>query len=216
MPVRSKLEGLAFGRWNVLSYAGLVGKNASWKCQCSCGVEKVVMGFQLKNGDSTSCGCYYEEIKNLPKTHGMTKSRPYRIWSGMKNRCNSEKFKDYGVRGITYTKGWETFEEFWLDMEEGYTDKLDLDRVDVNGSYCKENCRWVDKSTQQYNRRKSGLNTSGYTGVSYYSARDNWEAYITVNKVFIKLGYFTTVEMAYAARQEAEMKYFGYLKEDRE
>ena len=216
MPVRSKLEGLAFGRWNVLSYAGLVGKNASWNCLCSCGTERVVLGFLLKNGDSTSCGCYYEEIKNLPRTHGMSKTRPHGIWGSMKNRCNSEDFKDCGIRGITYTTDWETFEGFWKDMEEGYADDLELDRIDVNGNYTKENCRWVSKSTQQYNRRKSKLNTSGYTGVSYYSSRDSWEAYIKVDKRLIKLGYFQTAEAAYAARQAAEMKYFGYLKEGRE
>ena len=134
----------------------------------------------------------------------------------MKYRCNDEDLEDYGGRGISYNIEWESFENFWKDMAEGYSDNLELDRIDVNGNYCKENCRWTDKSTQQYNRRKSKLNTSGYTGVSYYSLSDNWEAYITVDKEFIKLGYFPTAELAYQARQNAELKYFGYLKENRE
>ena len=216
MGKRIDITGQRFGRYVVVSYFGLVGKNTAWNCLCDCGVEKVVLGFLLKNGETKSCGCYYEDMKNLPRSHGMSRTRPHSIWGNMKQRCKNPESLNYAGRGISYDVKWETFEGFWEDMEEGYAENLELDRIDVNGNYCKENCRWVDKTTQQYNRRKTKLNTSGYTGVSYYSSTDKWEAYITVEKKFIKLGYFDTAEKAYEARQEAELKYFGYLKEGRE
>jgi hypothetical protein len=207
------ITGTRFGRWLVLSKSCTSGKNLKWKCICDCGTEREVFGFLLKNGDSTSCGCYNREVViSKQTTHGMTKTRPHNIWTSMKYRCKDTDQPNYGSRGITYCTEWEEFEVFWRDMEDGYEDGLELDRIDVNGDYCKENCRWVDKNTQQYNRRKSPLNTSGRTGVSYYSSRCQWEAYITVKGDFIKLGYFNDFDSAVEARIAAEIKYFGEVK----
>ncbi|MOA30460.1 AP2 domain protein [compost metagenome] len=98
-------------------------------------------------------------------------------------------------------------------MEDGYSSDLELDRVDVNGNYCKENCRWTTGGEQAYNQRRSSKNSSGRTGVSFYTSRCQWEAYISFNNEFIKLGYFNSFEDACKAREEAELKYYGYTKE---
>lgn len=88
--------------------------------------------------------------------HGMVYTRPHRAYWNMRKRCDNPKNKsypDYGGRGITYCEKWSTFQGFWEDMQEGYADDLTLDRIDVNGNYCKENCRWVSKKVQANNTR---------------------------------------------------------------
>lgn len=86
---------------------------------------------------------------------GLYKSPTYSSWNSMKQRCNNEKapgYKNYGGRGITYDKNWEKFENFVNDM--GTRPKnTTLDRLDVNGNYCKENCKWSTKLEQQHNLR---------------------------------------------------------------
>lgn len=94
--------------------------------------------------------------------HGMWQTRQYRIWVNMRTRCTNPKannYHNYGGRGITYDPKWETFEGFWEDMQEGYSDELTLDRIDNDGNYCKENCKWITMKEQQNNRRNNHLLT---------------------------------------------------------
>ncbi len=88
------------------------------------------------------CGCQRGLHR---KTHGMTGTRPYRIWGGMKARCVDISNPRYGGRGIGYTPNWETFERFWEDMKENYIDDYELDRINVNLGYSKDNCQWITK-----------------------------------------------------------------------
>ena len=86
----------------------------------------------------------------------------YKVWHDIKRRCDiktHKSFHNYGGRGITYAKKWETFAGFWEDMGPSYEKGLSIDRIDNNGNYCKENCRWVDMKTQIRNRRVSILHT---------------------------------------------------------
>ena len=83
--------------------------------------------------------------------HGMSKTRQYAIWVGMKNRCRYPR-KNYSDKGIKVCDKWQTFEGFWGDMEEGYSDELQIDRIDGNGNYEKSNCRWVTPLEQSRNR----------------------------------------------------------------
>ncbi|PZM86336.1 hypothetical protein DLH72_01205 [Candidatus Gracilibacteria bacterium] len=92
--------------------------------------------------------------KNNNFKHGLTKTKIWYIWCSMKGRCNNPNNKDYkryGGRGIKYDKKWEDFLGFYSDMGETYKDGLELDRIDNNGNYCKENCRWTTRKTQNRN-----------------------------------------------------------------
>lgn len=208
------LTGHRYGMLDVLYFDEINTDRTRWICKCDCGETCSVALTELRAGKTKSCGCLG---RSAHITHGMTGTRPYSIYKNMLKRCDYEfdetTYNLYGGRGITYDPKWSTFEGFWEDMQEGYDDNLTLDRIDVNGNYTKENCRWVTGSIQSYNQRISGHNTSGRTGVSYYKSRDQWEAYISFEKKFIKLGYFNSFEEAVKAREEAELKYYGYIKE---
>lgn len=215
------LTGMRFERWTVLSEAGRLNGGVSWNCLCDCGVEKVVRSSSLVDGLSGSCGCLQKENtaekgRNTRK-HGMSTTRPYKIWQMMLSRCRCETnkvaFSFYGERGITFDPKWISFEGFWEEMEEGYSSEFEIDRIDVNGNYCKENCRWVGKSLQQYNKRKYKTNSSGRTGVNFHPKTGKWQARIAVEGKRVYLGLYEDFEDAVKAREEAELKYFGFNKE---
>ena len=105
--------------------------------------------------------CGYAEGAEKKTKHGHKSSTytspTYHSWHDMKQRCNNpknHKFKDYGGRGITYCKEWEQFENFLDDMGVRPENKT-LDRIDVNGNYCKENCRWATAKQQSRNTTRS-------------------------------------------------------------
>lgn len=169
--IERDLTGQKFGRWTVL-YEGeplMRGDNRvihKWVCQCDCGKIKSVSERSLLDGRSTSCGCYHSEImkdvsKKANSTHGMSNTRLYRTWRHMLNRCynkNDIRYDIYGARGVVVCDAWQKFENFatWA-MDNGYSDSLTIDRIDVNGNYEPENCQWVDNKTQANNRRSCRL-----------------------------------------------------------
>lgn len=138
-----------------------------WLCKCDCGSEpRGVLTNALTSGRSLSCGCYGSEIradfcKEKFSTHNESKTRLYRIWTGIKKRCcnkSSYNYKDYGGRGICICTQWNKFEIFrdWA-MANGYQNNLSIDRIDVNGNYEPNNCRWVTRIVQANNRRSNRL-----------------------------------------------------------
>ncbi len=151
----------------VLSVLREKGKKAIAVCACSCGNEKITLLAHVKNGSVKSCGCLKKEVSSLlgkaNTKHGhsapATRSHTYRSWETMKSRCfnkHDKSFKDYGDRGITVCDEWLQFEAFLIDMGErprGTT----LDRIDVNGGYKKDNCRWESPKNQQRNKRNNRI-----------------------------------------------------------
>lgn len=155
--------GDKFGRLTVKSKGESKNGQCRWFCVCECGNETLSYYGNLKKGVSTSCGCFRkEQIAKSLTTHGDAgqnkRSPTYRSWESMIRRVSSEKYKGYhryGGRGITVCDRWrESYQSFLEDMGERPLDRT-LDRINSDGNYEKENCRWADALTQSQNRLKS-------------------------------------------------------------
>lgn len=163
------LTGKRFGRLTVIKRGENKWNHPAWICLCDCGNEVHVLGDSLRNGSTNSCGCFRKEVTSkLKSTHCMSSNgkrhRLYSIWAQMKNRCynpNVPAYKYYGDRGITICDEWkDDFIEFYTwAISNGYQDNLSIDRIDVNGGYCPENCRWADAVTQANNTRSNRMLT---------------------------------------------------------
>lgn len=134
-----------------------------WLCRCDCGEVLSAHGVEIRNGVKTSCKkCGRKRTSESSKKHGMTDTRLYKEWANIKSRCNGpgDQKKQYHARGITYCKEWERFEPFmeWA-LANGYRDDLTIDRIDVNGNYCPENCRWITHAEQCGNTRRNVMVT---------------------------------------------------------
>ena len=163
--------GERFGRLTVIERAeSYINPNGTprtaWKCKCDCGNEVVVLAQSLSNGATKSCGCLKKErVHEICRTHGelvykKKRTRLYCIWENMKRRCFNPKnqfYYCYGGRGITVCDEWkDSFEAFreWA-YSSGYDEYLTIDRVNVDGNYEPDNCRWVTMKEQSNNKRTS-------------------------------------------------------------
>lgn len=155
------LTGKTFGRLSVSDENYLNGKKRMWLCKCECGNEKYIKAESLKNGRTNSCGCLYDETRGSSnKKHGLWASSLYWVFSMMKRRCfakTDRSYKHYGGRGITICQEWlDDFKSFYdWSMANGYKIGLDIDRIENNGNYSPDNCRWTTRKVNQNNRRVS-------------------------------------------------------------
>jgi len=169
---RAKLKdrtGERYGRLTAVSYVGYKNSQAFWKCKCDCGNEVIVNTDSLRRGVTNSCGCLRKEITSATRyVHGHTTKKQratpeYMIWTAMKKRClnpNDRAYPDYGGRGIKVCERWMSFESFIADMgrrPSGYS----LERIDVNGNYEPANCKWIPRSEQSKNQRRTRWLTYG-------------------------------------------------------
>lgn len=211
--LRQNLLNKRFGKLLVTSFKESLNRACYWNCLCDCGKMTVVQSSHLNCGGTVSCGCHRKEKST---THGMRNTPEYKVWASMIARCYNPKeqsFEYYGERGIKVCDTWlNSFENFYNDMG-GRPSSMSLDRIDVNGDYEKENCKWATVSEQAYNKRKSERNKSGKTGVFWCKRDLVWISSISINKSRKRLYRGINYQEAVLSREQAEIKYYGETKE---
>ena len=165
-----------------------------------CEKEFETLEYSVRSGRTKSCGCMLNK-KNT--SHGFTFNRFYFTWNKMLHRCNNpknKKYMDYGGRGITVCEDWQDVRNFiaWCDLTHPNIDGYTLYRIDTNGGYSPNNCRWATRTTQNLTQRLRSTNTSGFKGI--YLSKGYWIARISVNAKLITLGKCLNLEDAVLLR----------------
>lgn len=185
------LVGKTYGRLTVTEKSGSVKGQVNWLCRCECGNTKIVPTASLNFGNTRSCGCIQKEIVaamgKTHTTHGMTDTKLYSVWHGMRKRCicqTTKHYERYGGRGISICKEWDDFSNFYeWSIVNGYKEGLTIDRINNNGNYEPSNCRWATSKEQARNRcnttmydidgvTKSLIEWSEINGVNHSTAYD--------------------------------------------
>ena len=210
--IRLHLEGERYGKLVVMEEAeSIYSKTGKMirrlKCKCDCGNITIVRHGDLRNGSTVSCGCYNYEKESAAKTHGYSRTKLGNVFEGMKQRCNNPKNKNYekyGGRGIKICTEWLNDPKKFFDwaIKNGYKEGLSIDRIDVNGNYEPDNCRWADNEAQCLNQRLRKDNKTGHKGI-YYS-EGVYRVQIRRNKKRYYFGSCKTLPEAVKVLEEAK------------
>lgn len=174
----SSMVGKTIGRLYVVERVGVINKNSHYRCVCECGNETIVSRPNLKT-HTRSCGCLSREITSMTsKTHGLSRSSIHNRWNAIKQRCGDKNNKHYGGRGISICDEWSnSFISFYeWSIKNGYSEELEIDRINNNGNYEPSNCRWVEKTVNQKNKNPYFLKNK--EGITFCKNRNMWVAQI--------------------------------------
>lgn len=215
MPLREHIKkGTVFGRLTTATEAEKISGRRAFNCKCECGNSTTVKLMNLKSGHTKSCGCLRTETsRDLLTTHGGRKDNLYKVWSGMKARCNNKNhtsYERYGGRGIFVCKEWNS--DYMLFREwsllSGYKRGLQIDRINNDKEYSPDNCRWVTNQQNSFNRSGDRNTSSQYKGVAKTKS-GKWSCYIDKNGVRTNLGTFKNEKDAAICYNYAASKLFG-------
>jgi hypothetical protein len=166
LPCRVKdIAGQKFGRLTVVSFVGIEAKRVRWLCVCDCSKEMIARADMLRSGNTRSCGCLHRDYTAsgaARRKHGLAGTREYRLWLGMRDRCenaSNPEWGNYGGRGIKVCDRWSDFENFLADMGKRPNRNLSLDRIDNDGNYEPGNVRWATTKEQARNTRRNRVLT---------------------------------------------------------
>lgn len=210
--------GQRFGRLTAIRNTFVKGPtgNYLWEYICDCGNIVIAKSGNVVYGHTKSCGCLV--LQTITK-HGMSGSgdRTFGSWKKMMCRAhyNYEEYRDY-YEGVTVCDRWSDENKGFLNFLEDMGTRpsgMTLNRKHGKKEYNKENCEWASLSMQSFDVKRKSSNKSGRTGVKWRDDRGVWEANITVQCKVIRLYYGPSFEEACAAREEAELKYYGFTKE---
>lgn len=201
------LKNQHFGRLTVVGFAEIRNRRAYWLCECECGNRKVIRGDALLSQRTKSCGCIKKEQEkenlHIDNLHGCKKHPAYTIWINMMHRCykaDDVNYKNYGGRGIQVCEEWHDVKTFckWADYT-GYVKPLTIERIDVNGNYCSENCTWITQAEQQLNKRDTArilyngkirplVSVARELGLNVGTVKNRWKKGIRNNDVLLYAG----------------------------
>lgn len=215
MGKREDITGQKFGRLTALAFIDVRKTHPRWLFRCDCANAVVALLGNVKDGRSSSCGCF--RIEKSTK-HGNTqkgKTPTYVVWNSLKGRCltkSDRNYPIYGGRGIGVCDEWLTFEGFLNDMGER-PPGLSIDRINNDLGYSKQNCRWATKEVQAINRRILRGRVSQYRGVAFQKKTKKWRAGISYGKKAYHIGYFfSEIEAAQAYNIQAKVHHGEYAQ----